>query len=501
MSLNRYVKIPAIQGGNYTVSNNILDFDLDMNKTYNLDNSWVEIVSNVSTTIPSGLTGDTDILSSTVGKVNSQIDGDSNITPKNIMLVKNCSLRSSNVGFLEDIRAVNTLKATMNLFQQNHTVEESENFKQMGSKVFRNNLKSLMFQELQKVGSVPSRNVPNCPIRIKLSELFSLGQMKEFSTNQQGLGRVRVHLELSPELLVVSPSTAAEQNTSPESPPAGDILLMADINDTTGTQVIRTRNDGTDKNIFNNLEVSPYHVGMSLKVQGTDSAGGADLEANRTVTAIAYNDDLTLSLTLNSDVVTLTGNSYSDVSVEILEDTSASIIYNFAELVVQEVSNPDPAPRQLSYTTYTTEQVSSDPNVESFQRLFQVEPQCINLFVMFPDTILSQAGGIDKYRIRCDNIDKTNRDVHIHSPLYYETMNNTFLSAGLTLRNLNGLQINQNQKPEGAEPDNDAENHMMICTPLYETPAVKNVQLNIESDTTTFDKMNLYKQVVRTIMM
>jgi hypothetical protein len=499
MSMNRYVKIASNQGGQFSETNNLLDFDLDLDKVYNFDNSYIELMCSVSTTIPTAAAAG--VAASSIGKVKAQIKNNTDMIPRNIMLVKNCELRSSNNGVLEDIRGVDTLRTTLLQYTQNHTVFDSENFKQVGSLIDRNNQVALMFQELQKQGSVLSKNLSDVPIRIKLSELFSLGSVKEFSTRQQGLGRVRIHLELQPEVLEVVPQTANDQNPNLTNP--SFITKFNDLLETDNLAQITTSAAGN--NSYELPDFYPWFTGMMIKVNATGAGGSAGLtDVFRSVEAVKYNEDNTVTLTLNATVGTLTaGQSLTDVLVNIVPADTASISYDFAELVVQEVSNPSNESNNMTYSTYTTEQVSTNDQVTAFQRLFQIEPECVNLIAMFPNPIYSNAPKIDDYRIRVDNVDTTNRNVEMGSSLYQEVLNNTFMAMGLNLRNLNeGRRKMSDTLKDFSNPVDDTEEVSIIGTPLYPTPNVKNLQLNINSTGTgTFSQINLYKQVIRSISM
>jgi hypothetical protein len=498
MSLNRYVKIASNQGGPFTQNSNNLDFDLDLDKVYNFDNSYIEIFSTVSTTIPTA--AQATVLSDSIGKVKSNIANDANICPQNVMLVKNCSIRSSNVGFLEDIRAVDTLRSTLRLYTQNSTSFNSENFKQIGSYVEKNNMKGLMFQELQKEGSVESKNVSACPIRIKLSELFELGDMKEFSTRQQGLGRVRIHLELNPNTLVIAPATANDQNPDLDSP---DVIKKFDTVLHTGRkdQITTSLTDG---NVYKSLEYSPYFNMCMVKVNALGAGGATNVvDEFRTVRSITLNNNGTLQLTLNSNIGPLqVGESYTNVTAEIVPADTASITYDFAEMVVQEVSNPSMEQKSMTYSTYSTEEVTVESQTSDLQRMFQLEPNAVNLLVMFPNSVLSMAKNLDTFRMRVDNVDVTDRNIEKYSPLYYENLNNTFLSMGLPLRNLvESFRQNDERWEDYTVPSDDDEIVLAGC-PLYPSENVKNLQLNIVSDAIpTFSKINLYKQIIKNITM
>ena len=489
-NLNRYVKIPAQQGGAYNTSNNRLTFDLEVDKLYNLKNSFVEILATTSGTVDpthAAAVGDNAVV-----KVITDVTNDTDVKPRNVMLVKNCSMRSSNQGYLEDVRAVNVLQTNLNYYSKSEKNQDCENYKQCGDRVAQNNMRASIFQELQKVGLQNSRNVPNTPIRIKLSDLFyDLGDMEMFSTRSGGLGRVRIELELDLAKLTVRPQTEAEMN--PDDGDPTHVRAFADqAQNTAASNQITTKAANTYVSLLN----SPYFVGQVLQFTATANGGAAALNLFRSITAIQYNADLTLTLTLNDNLLaTGAGETYTQVTGTMVAGTAASIVYSHADLVLQELSQPVPQdPFPQSYDCFSTEQISSNAATTNYQNLIQVEPNAVNMMIMFPNTIFSKAPAVESFRIRVDNEDQTNRDVNIGDPLYYEVLKRTFDRANLPLRNLNERVIPAADKIENFT-ENANQLTLLVAADLKQTPNVKNVQLNINSSGATFSNFNVYKQL------
>ena len=459
-NLNRYVKIPAQQGGAYNASNNRLTFDLEVDKLYNLKNSFVEILATASGTVDP--THAADVAADAVVKLVTETTNDTDVKPRNVMLVKNCSMRSSNQGYLEDVRAVNVLQTNLNYYSKSEQNQDCENYKQCGDRVAQNNMKASIFQELQKVGLQNSRNV---------------------------LAFILLELDLAK--LTIRPQTELEMN--PDEGDPDHVRQFADQpQNTAASNQVTTKANNTYVSLLN----SPYFVGQVLQFTAQANGGAAALDLFRSITAIQYNADLTLTLTLNDNLLaTGAGQTYTQFTGTMVPGTAASIVYSHADLVLQELSQPVPQdPFPQSYDSFSTEQISSNANTTNYQNLIQVEPNAVNMMVMFPNTMFSKAPAVESFRIRVDNEDQTNRDVKIYDPLYYEVLKRTFDRANLPLRNLNERII-----PAGDKIENFTENAdqvtLIVGADLKQTPNVKNVQLNINSSGATFSNFNVYKQL------
>ena len=153
MSLNRYVKIPSVQSGKFNLTNlNRIDFDLDPNMVYDLDNSWIEL--NINVTAEEATSGKSGIY-----KVKAEMVNNADVKLENSMMVKNCHLRSAMKGMLEDIRDVNILRSNLSELMDSSADKQGKAFKNVGHIFETNELKSSLFRELHKEGNVSSRNV------------------------------------------------------------------------------------------------------------------------------------------------------------------------------------------------------------------------------------------------------------------------------------------------------------------------------------------------------
>jgi hypothetical protein len=476
MSLNRYIKVPSVQSGKFNLTTlNRIDFDLDPNTVYDLDNSWIELNVNVVTedNSASGISGGT-------YKVKAEMSGSTTDKLDNSMMVKNCHLRSANNGMLEDIRDVNVLRSNIKSLQDSSAADQGKAFKNIGHLFESNKLKSSLFRELHKEGNVNSRDV-QAPIRIKMSELFNLGSMRQFDCRK--LGRTRVHIELD-NLLVMAPQTAAEMGGE------------------TGMEDVSGANNNVNSFIYSSpspvLEQNKLWVNQVVQIDATGSGGAANIVAHfAKITSITYANDRLSVVTIDTPLASLTsGQKYENIEFTPVVADSASFTIDFAEMVTQVVSQPDPMMDKMSYTTYTTEQFNAG-GLTNFQRLYQVEPEAVSLMVLFPtasNNPVSSNVNITDYRLKIDNIDQTDRNVVPHSPLYYNLVNEAMLDAGLSVANLNEFNLDPTIQTEDKRATGTK--ILSILAKLDQTQREKNIQINI---TGQVQLINVYKLVVRQV--
>lgn len=479
--MSRFVKVPSNKAGPFTAQNNRVEFDLEMNSNYDLSKSYINFYCSVDT--PDNV----DTANPAVYLIDVTRSDNSEKVLTNIDLVKNCHMRSSKNGMLEDIRDVDNLKTTLREYTKSTTEQDSENYKQVGSRYSNvSGLKGSIFREIHKEGTVTSRNLVQ-PIRIRLDELFSLGSVKFLPTDK--LGRVRIHTELNLDKIEL-------RNT--------ELFKFANREENTYL-TMEDKSSAQTVNSFTTFDPvllidSPFWVGQKVQVKATASGGAPAINNNyANIVSIIPQDDGTLQINLDRNLSTLTsGQSYTDIQlVPVQPDTqNSTFTCEYAEMVVAENENA-PSMDVLEYTTFTTEQFSAG-DVTNFQKIFQVEPNAVNLMVFTNDNSISINGPeITNFRIRVDNVDVTDRNVEVQTPLYYDLIAKTLTNAGLPLKNLNEYALDSSERL--LERQRQGANRLVsLMTPLNLTEREKNVQLNINSDQ-GLGQINLYKQVIRTI--
>jgi hypothetical protein len=263
---------------------------------------------------------------------------------------------------------------------------------------------------------------------------------------------------------------------------------------------------------FNSLSDSPFWVGQKIRVTATHSdGGGSDLtDVIRRITAIAWDPQASLGattgriiLTLNSAIGTLaSGKTYSAITCDGVDSPFTSgLIVNNANLVLEKLAGSKKVKDQITYTEYSNEQFSAN-NVQYLQRMFELEPNCVNVFIMNNADIMSKQGTITDYRLRLDNKDLTNRNIVPKSPLYYDRLNMTLGNSSNTLKNLNEKTASVtsvgNPNP-GDKWGTGSVSTIMMCNPVPQTPMPKQLQVNINLSTASLKQLCIFKEVVKVI--
>lgn len=632
--MDKVIKINSKEGGPFTTTSNLINFDIMPDGAYDFTDSYVNLVCSI--------TGVTDADASTgQGVYNPLINYTAKDTTNgaavaackirslyNVAMVKNCSMTSELQGSLEDIRRVDILRQNLNEYTLTTDEKQSLEYQSLRQLTPRNYLRNSTFRELHNEGTAPSRNVQS-RIRIPMSQLFELGKLTAYPA--QKMGKTRIHLEMNLDKFAISAnlgipkgSTTFAQFDIVTAPASG-----VDVNSLTSKDGV-TYIDKTD---------SPYYVGQKVEVKfstdvdvnavatiATDgtvtidlpdvnanlAAGGAKLlglvagatttndviiagtdidglaatetvtltsatpvlstkqyasiatitcvnpttavtiaastgaatgaiTATRIISAIAYDDATkTQTLTFNSNLVTglpsgkvltvvpveintgSTPNEANNVGVLPVKPnnadpgtgviTGAKLQVDMAEIVLRKLGAVPKMPAQLNYMSWSTEEFTSNGAQTNFQRMFQLEPNAVNVFMMFPSNdLFSIKDGFDNYRLRLGgpggNQDLTDRDVKVggalgmqKDPLYYDRLSMTMLNAGYPMKSMLEQNMNVIQVETGTDVNrrDDAGNLTIVANPVPATPYEKLLQVNMNfAAGKGLSELALFKQVMR----
>jgi hypothetical protein len=598
--MDKIIKLNSKQGGPFLkgTSNNLLDFDIPGDGTYNLSSSYLNLVGTVSglvSTQAAQLSGNVTGYPSAYKIVINHEDADRSVY--NVSMIKNCRLSSEFKGGLEDIRRVDILRQNLNEYTLSTAEQKSLEYSSIRQLTYNNTVRSSVFQEIYNDGVTLSRNVAGS-IKVKLSQLFELGKLQAYPA--QTMGTTRVHVELHLEKFsvasfmdtsavgykpmedvagndagVTSTVSKAKYDNNIENSPfwvgglaaitftsdcdntgneaiataasntggtVGALTLVADYNnvfvgggmkikitstaDDSGRafEIIGTNLNGVEIN--ENIAAGPnngtiesvnYYTSITSITIDAASTGAISVGANastvpqtslRTITSISYDDTSgAQTLTFFSNFVynlLPTGKSLTAVSIAPVasDDTNAVLSFSRAELVLKKLATSPKQPSQLNYMSWTTEQFSGNDET-SFQRLFTLEPEAVNVLMMFPkDDLFSQNTDIQNYRLRLDNQDLMNRNVTItepRDPLYYDCISRTLLNSGYPTSNLNEQNLNCDGDPTDGGITQADYKLTMISNPVPLTPSNKLLQVNLTSTGTGLKELVLYKQVMREI--
>lgn len=491
--LNKYSLLNSREAGPFTNQNKIITFSVPTG-VYDLSQCFVQLVTRI---LPSTTDVHNFVLRNTT----------TTLTPKNVDMIRNCWMSGEKVGKLEDITRVNVLQS--NLLELMKSTSEKMSLVDSIYQVrdFQQGTLLSPWVEWHKEGSSPS-TYRDAYLRIPLNQLFSLGNT---ILDVSKTGPLTVHIEL--ENLSYLEFVEAKMFHSPALLNEGKMKTV-----TTATNLITTF-DGTGKIIYDSVESSPYFVGQKLTLSYVVN-GGQPVLNPVVVQAITLNINKTITLELDFTFSQSVSTTYENVTVtEILEGSATLSVAN-ANLGVCEVVNGKMAGDVLEYMTWTVEQYSNNAN--SLEKIFEVEANAVNAFLMFnknTSNLISHNPKVSEYRMRIDNSDVYDRNIKVnyndetgkvlcHDPLHYDALNRTMLNASLPLKNLTCL----NMLRDNAEHSVTLEDRfkgglerelslLMLCTPLPLTQQMKKLQFSV-STKAAGDKVEnviLFKQVIKTV--
>jgi len=507
-------KLTSIQGGPFSDINRMIDLDIPEGIQISMKDSFIQLVVS--------LEGDLE----EVHNYNIGIK-DSLVIPYNTDLIRNCSLSGSKVGALETTKRVNVLRHNLNelakgtqekmaLVDSIYQVSEYDSYRYLLSP----------FVELHKIGSVAS-SYRDAYLRINLADLFGMGASPLVDTSDTGKLRIHLELEKSNKFKVFAQSLFKE----------GESIL--------GYYRASDIDDGSVQNVFTlgttyqNIDDCPYYVGQNVTVSyrgevipETDppTDPGEQQELETTIAEIDYDSS-------TGKVVIRTADFMEDLEAPYTQYRNISIIsfipeveitykIQTCELVLAEYASPQKAPKDYFFNTFTTEEASSQ-GTSKLNKVFQIEPNAVNAMLMFNDdgpSPLSNNVKLESYRMRIDEMDVYDRDINTnfnsgesdrriitHDSLHYDSINRTFLNAGLPLRNLSMMAMLQRKIPEDTpfkEEDRfpngeigEANRIMVVASPTPVTPLMKNLQFNLtnKANGDIMPDVILFKQVAKAI--
>lgn len=496
--VRRIVKIPSNESSGFNAQNNRIHFNLEDGRVYDLSRSYIQLYSRVDTeegAVEPNMKG--------IHNFRIRYEGADEEAFDNADLIKHCHLRSSQKGFLEDVRDINVYNHNMRQYMKTYSDQDGESHLSLGQKYERNGMVSNIFRELHREGSVISEELV-APVKIPLKKLFGLAdeQLAEqgayFNTMKLGQCRVGVEIDFNKVRVHTAEPLPAEGTAGG----LHDKLTKCDtVPDANRTQVKITAPLPNDY-------INPYWVGAKITITGD---GGVN--HTTTISQITIGADKKVLLFL-TDEIPSTSADITNVQVAFVQPKNAvgviadAFSIETAELVVEEIQNPSPSPSTLVYKTLKTE-LFSTPIQQYFSRIFYLEPECFNVLCMFPNPLVSAIGlaketRVENIRMSVDNVDLFGRPMKPHSPLYYDTLMKTFLNSGMEMKNLieRCPDINAQLYINQWGGTSTSKRQFICATPVNETEQQKLFQLEIESGAGHgVERVNVYKQCLKELEM
>lgn len=476
--MSQYTKFQSVESGPFTPQLNRLTFKLPSGVNVDMNESYINLNTRIITT-----GGDPGSVSSVRVRYLQQDGENASIAPGPAALVKRSRLSCETFGLLEEINRPDVFFSNLNTLTK--SVDELKTQFKNPIQVFDyTNQLCTAHRELH-IGTVMSLE-KSAPLRLPISQCLMLGSKV---VNGTDLGEMTVELELQLSRWGAEQLLGEGQNFGASS------SNLKKFDDIAG---IGTYNTLVSKTSYNREEDIPFFVGQSLAIVVGTSTGGIN-PAEFNIVESVFRDPssgfLTLTFTENIAVFASETDSWVNISIDGRNVASTTLIFDSAEMVVKMVQDAPPM-KKITYSTITTE-IDNALSQTDFEKQYQLEPTCFNLWVMTPndDEDLSSSSNASNYRLRVNNVDKTNRNVDLSSSLYYDELGKSMRNTGRTLKNTNVAMPLCDTQEESQTFVNDT--LTIITTPIEMTPMPKPLNIQINSTPNGLRKVILFKEVMK----
>jgi hypothetical protein len=495
--MNKYELLQSIEAGPFTTpANRMINFDVPDGLLVDLSQTFVQLVCRLDTE-------NTEVHNMLL------VNTDNALTPMNLDMIRNCWISGAKVGKLEDIRRVNILRHNLLELQLSTSEKISQIASLYQTRTYDNGMIGSAFVELHKSGNVPSRYV-DAHLRIPLSHLYNIGEIQALDTSKTGA--LRIHLEL--ENLSFLQFIEAPMFKLPALLNEGKFSNL-----TASTDNIVT----VPELPYYSLEQSPYFVGQHIVISYvTNSAPSVPILEAATVLAVTYNSAtkrITLQTSFTFPPIVAPVTTYQSITVSEKSFVgTATLSVVTAELgLAQIMGGKAPSVNELTYMTYSTEEYSNNSN--SLNKMFEIEPNCVNAFLMFSSensNLISHQDKVRTYRMRIDNLDVYDRDISVnylnkgiptYDALHYDSIQRAFVNASMPLKNMTFLNLRRdvpatsNDLSLADRFDSISNQILLLAAPCPLTPMSKKLQFNVDTASAedVIENVILYKNLVRTI--
>jgi hypothetical protein len=498
--MNKVFKVHSVQSEDLSTTQNLLDFDMPEGEMLDLSKSYVSINARVEgSTVDAAWSG---AIFNVQGAIGIGVAGaNPERYSQSSRLVKNARLTSDRMGKIEELRDVNVIKPYL------ATAGESQ------SKFLGNAYHNIMsIREYEDWGSIsPLIDVSSetadagryidKSVRIPLSQILNVGEVKMFDTAR--LGRCRLNLEL--DMSRVSARGDLSQNAYFTNSNNGRILDSAVAGAVTSvvlgvTATAKTYDPDYQQRI-------PWYVNMPVVVESGTLDGVSIAGVKSQITQIDYAATTgQVTLTLGTSLGTIAAAGTVDVKLRPVNDgdiTTKSITLGQAELVLHALgadNMPAQRPDAMTYSEYSLERDNGN-SLTSFKRQYEMEANAVNTIVLAKETgTLVATDLIDSSRVSIDNKLITDRDVSNHTPLYYDALSKFYLNQGKSVENTTDKDYERNLTPNGdTNQDRGGVSTLTsVSAPLPITGGMKLVEFELNR-AGGVNELNIYKQVIKTI--
>jgi len=515
---SRYVKMTALEG-TFSPIQNMVSFSIPSGMKLDLSECSVLIDLQVNTTTTN--TGPSAPLASGVqygsepagGSIYREailpVDGGTaNVVLPNVYYVKNADIRCERVGAIETLRAVNTLRLGLDLYENDLETKLGNQYLGGGNSDGIGSQNASCFRDINRTGQILSRNRSG-QIRIPLKHIFDVAHTPVWDTTKYG--RTDIKLEMAFDRLQARQAMGATDATWTNAvfnydalDAAAPAALPADV---LSLKTTRTYDHPEEE--------SPFYVGQRLTLNFTLTNNGGAPQAftkERTITGIIYNEgnDNKIQISFDDPIKMVANDVMTALTCVGVDAATETIIYNKVELEMLQVEAQTPS--SIEYTTYTTEEDSGFGNAATnLNRQYTCEPDADTLVVCAlgvpagnpVNNPMNPTIRINSSRITIDSKDETTEPVVAvvpngvgqANPLYFDRIDRAFMNMGDDLECLVEKQYLQNRNL-GTNPAGDAS---VVINPLPLKAQNKQVQLNLDYTAGEVNILNLYKRMTKTI--
>jgi len=462
----QYVKIQSLQNGNFTTTNNRVDYIIPASfGKVSLKDSFIQVYTQINN-VDTGTTAEGQGVYQASLRWKNDAGVASNNYFNNVALVKNAHVSSANKGMIESVRRTDILRQNMTSFRQSQTNVDSNRYMDASSLInLANEQKYGLWTDINKTGGVKSTENDNTPITIRLGDILDFCNTPTIDMN--AMGDTRIHLELNLENVeaqLIYPAQLANAEKF------ADVAQPATPTDITQITTLAK---------YSNLNQSGYWVGQKLEITGNVN-GTPGTQVKRTISNISQNANGSLLITFSSALWNLTvGNGgATGITIDNVAPASQDAQFSRMEVVLKVMPRDAEEVRDVLYTQFDTYELLGN-GATNYHNVVEIDGRAENAVIMPINTNgLDATLDVSNFRIACNNVELTDsRNVIPYTPLYYDRFVSAMAKSDYVVNNLQNPRYDITER----ELYSGSGQTQIIGMPLFQTDNRKNLQININS--------------------
>ncbi len=445
---SRIVKITSRQNQIITASKNLVDFEIPSG-TYDLSKCYINLNVSLDSYEQENIS-----LLNLARNTEAQLES-------NTDFIKNCSLKSQTRGVIENIRNVNILKKNQKLYEEtgSHCLS-SQVISKMGSVKDLNNLASSPYRDIEKLGTVKSKDRSHDHI-IRLKELMNFCKNSYYDSDEKG--DLKLHLEI--ETTGFDTVQALKGDDGLWAKKSEGVDAYRDMESALAGGDLTTL---TTKRKYFNIDESPFYVGQQLSISSAEITGSP---IRKTITGISQLATYSLELTLDS---AFTMNNAGDITATSATEVIVGGVplptptFNSCELVLIQVDKRQGS-NDYQYTSYALQE--DTVATTALNKNYMLGKMTKNVFVITPSSAqrFMSNSVVSSYRTSVNNAFQQNRPIlfgDTRDPLHITQIMKTYDNMDTKLSNLNGTAYQLNENIEQTNPAIQQKKSYMVMAPV-----------------------------------